>query len=91
MSKREIRVCNGPYQYNLLQEVSEEKILARIVYRFILSKFYLCFAMISEFCIFLLVMCPKFFEGNKIKEKLSCNLGDLESNIVWSIYNIELR
>ena len=68
-----------------------KKILARIVHKIILSKFYLCFAVISEFFVFLLVMCLTFLEGNEIKEKLSCNLGNLESNIVWSIYNIELR
>jgi hypothetical protein len=71
--------------------VSEERILARIVYRIILSKFYLYFAIISGFCVFLLVMCPWFFEGNKIVEKQACNPGNLESNIVWSIYNIKLR
>jgi hypothetical protein len=91
VSKREIRVWEGPYQYNLLQEVSEEIILARIVHRIILSKFYLCFVVISEFHVFLLVMCLRLFYGNKIKEKLSCNLGNLESKIVWSIHNIELR
>jgi len=71
--------------------VLEEKKLARIVHRIILSKFYLSFAVISGFCVFLLVMCLRFFQGNNIKEKLSCNLGNLKLNIMLNIYNIELR